>query len=109
AEQRAGQADARAQAAVERVDRVEAQARLERLELERELGVQRDVRQAAELEHGRAQAALEGERQLRARLEHELADAGKRLQSAEKARDAAIASVEQAATRGTPPRRKASQ
>ncbi len=60
--------------------------------------------QAAELEHGRAQAALEGERQLRARLEQDLADAGKRLQAAEKARDAAIAGLEQAATRGTTPR-----
>ncbi len=85
---------------------MEQQARSERAELERELGVQRDGRQAAELEHSRAQAALEGEQQLRARLEQDLADAGKRLQAAEKARDAAIAGLEQAATRGTTPRGK---
>lgn len=41
-----------------------------------------------------------------ARLEQDLADAGNRLQAAEKARDAAIAGLEQAATRGTTPRGK---
>jgi len=41
-----------------------------------------------------------------ARLEQDLADASKRLQAAEKARDAAIATLEQAATRGTTPRGK---
>ncbi len=56
----------------------------------------------------RAQTALQGQQQLRARLEQDLADTGKRLHAAEKARDAAIATLEQAATRGTTPRRKAS-
>jgi hypothetical protein len=64
AERRAEQADARAQAAVDRADRIEEQARAERAGLERELGEQRDARQAAELEQGRAQAALDAEQRL---------------------------------------------
>jgi hypothetical protein len=76
------------------------------MELERELAEQRDARQAAELEHGRAQAMLDAEQRLRAQLEKDLAAAQKRLEAAEKARDIAIATLEQAATRGTTPRRK---
>jgi hypothetical protein len=76
------------------------------MELERELAEQRDARQAAELEHGRAQAMLDAEQRLRAQLEKDLAAAQKRLEAAERARDTAIATLEQAATRGTTPRPK---
>ncbi len=62
AERRGEQAEQRAQAALYRADRVEQKARTERTELKRDLGAQREGRQAAELEHGRAQAALDAER-----------------------------------------------
>jgi len=59
------------------------------------------VRQAAELERGQAQTAMNGEQQLRSQLEKDLAQTQRRLEAAEKARDAAIKSLEQAAVRGT--------
>ena len=78
---------------------------LSEVQLEHELGQQRDPRQAAELEQGRAQAVLDAEQRLRARLEQDLDAAAKRLAAAETARDAAIATLEQAAARGTAGRR----
>jgi hypothetical protein len=102
AERRAEQADERAQAAVERA---EQQARAERAELERQLGEQRDARQAAEFEHGRAQAAHEAEQRLRAQLEKDLATTQWRLEAAEKARDTAIKTLGQAATRAATTRK----
>jgi hypothetical protein len=51
-----------------------------------------------------AGGALDADRELRAQLDSQLKDSQKRLAAAEKARDAAIAAVEQAA-RGRPPRR----
>jgi hypothetical protein len=71
------------------------------MELERELAGQRDVRQAAELEHERAQATLDAEQRLRAQLDKDLAAGQKRLEAAEKARDTAIATLERDATRGS--------
>ena len=65
----------------------------------------REARQAAELETGRAQAALDAEQRLRAQLEKDLAASQRRVEAAEKARDAAIASIQGAAARGTSPRR----
>lgn len=62
----AEQADERAQAAVERFDRLTREAHVERAALEGELSTQRDARQAGELEHGRAQATLDVEQRLRA-------------------------------------------
>jgi hypothetical protein len=55
----------------------------------------------------RSQAALEAEQRLRAQLDADLQAATKRLQAAERARDAAIASLETAATKaaGSPPMR----
>jgi hypothetical protein len=58
------------------------------------------VCQAAELEQGRAQAALDAEQRLRARLEPDLATAAERLAATETARDAAIATIERAARTG---------
>ena len=58
------------------------------------------MRQAAELERGQAQTAMNGEQQLRSQLEKDLAQTQRRLEAAEKARDAAIKSLEQAAVRG---------
>ena len=66
---------------------------------------QRDARPAAELEHGRAQAALDAEQRLRAQLEKDLAATQKRLEAAEKARDTAIKTLEQAATRAATTRK----
>ncbi len=103
AERRAQQADERAQTAIERADRVEQQARSERDELRAELAHQRDHRQASELAHARAQAALDAEQLIRAQLQSDLQAAGKRLEATERARDAAIASLETAATRGSTP------
>lgn len=99
----AEQADTRAQAAVDRVERIEQQTRGEREQLERALAEQRDRSQTAELAQARAQAALEAEQRLSAQLETDLQTATKRLEAAEKARDAAIASLEAAATRGSQP------
>jgi hypothetical protein len=53
----------------------------------------------------RAQATLDPEQRLRAKLEKDLATSQRRLDAAEKARDAAIASLEAAAARGTAPGR----
>lgn len=58
----------------------------------------------ADVARERAQAALDAERELRAQLDGQLKDSQKRLAAAEKARDAAIAALEQAA-RGRTPRR----
>jgi hypothetical protein len=49
---------------------------------------------------------LDAEQRLRAQLEKDLAAAQKRVEAAEKARHTAIATLEQAATRGTTPGRK---
>jgi hypothetical protein len=65
----------------------------------------RAARQAAELEQGRAQAGLDAEQRLRAQLEKDLAATQRRLEAAEKARDTAIKTLEQAATRGTTSRK----
>ena len=81
-------------------DRVEERTREDRAALERQLAQERSARQTAELQHGQAQTALQGEQRLRAQLEQDLAQAHRRLQAAEKARDAAIKSLEQAAVRG---------
>jgi hypothetical protein len=88
-------------AAVERADRTEERARDERATLERQLTDERAARQAVELDRGQAQTALHGEQQLRTQLEKDLADTQRRLEAAEKARDAAIKSLEQTAVRGT--------
>ena len=88
---------------VDRADRTEERARSERAKLDTQLAQQRDARQAAELERSRAQAALDAEQRLQAQLEKDLATSQRRLEAAEKARDAAIASLEAAATRGTTP------
>ena len=58
-----------------------------------------------ETSHGRAQAAHEAEQRLRAQLEQDLAATQRRLEAAEKARDTAIKTLEQAATRGTTSRK----
>ena len=50
---------------------------------------------------GGAATALHGEQQLRAQLGNDLAQTQRRLQAAEKARDAALKSLEQTAVRGT--------
>ena len=55
---------------------------------------------------GQAQAALDVEQRLPGQLERDLATAQQRLGAAERARDTAIATVEQAATRASAPRRK---
>ena len=60
----------------------------------------------AGLERGEAQAALEAEQRLRAQLEAELATSKKRLDAAEKARDAAIAARAPGASGAANPRRK---
>jgi len=80
--------------------------RAERVELDCDLGVQREGRQAAEAEHGRAQAALDVEQRSRGQLERDLATAQQRLGAVERARDTAIATVEHAATRARAQRRK---
>jgi hypothetical protein len=74
-------------------------------ELARRLAEQPDRRQAAELEHGCAQAALDAEQRLRAQLEKDIAATHRRLEAAEKASDTAIKTLEQAATRGTTSRK----
>jgi colicin import membrane protein len=101
ADQRATSAEQRADAAGQRAERIEERAREDRATLERQLGDERAGRQAAELQHGQAQTALQGEQQLRTQLENDLAQTQHRLEAAEKARDAAIKSLEQAAVRGT--------
>ncbi len=72
--------------------------------LQHELAEPRDRAQTVELAQARAQAALEAEQRLRAQLQTDLQTTTKRLEAAEKARDAAITTLEAAATRGaTPP------
>ena len=63
-------------------------------------------RQAAELDTGRAQAALDAEQRLRGQLEKDLAGPQRRLEAAEKARDAAIASIQAAAAARHAPRQR---
>ena len=89
----------RAQDAVDRADRAE-HAGSGRAELERELGQQREAREAAERERDRAQTALEAEQRLRAQLEADLEATQRRLEEAAKARDAAIATRKQGTSRG---------
>ncbi len=79
----------------ERADRVDERAREARATLERQLADERGARQAAELNRGQAQTALKGEQQLRVQLEKDLTQTQRRLDAAEKARDAAIKSLEQ--------------
>jgi hypothetical protein len=86
--------------------RAEQHARSERAELDRELGEQREAREAVELERDRAQAALDAEQRLRAQLQADLETAQQRLDVAEKARDATIATGEQPAIPRPTPRRK---
>jgi hypothetical protein len=69
--------------------------------LERQLADERAARQTVELDRGQAHAALQGQQQLRGQLEIDLAETQRRLEAAEKARDAAIKSLEQAAVRAT--------
>jgi hypothetical protein len=102
------------------VERAEQHARSERIERERERGEQREARAALELERDRARAALEleqdraqavleSEQQLRVQLQTDLESTQRRLEAAEKARDAAIAAIaagERPATRRSTPRRK---
>lgn len=91
---------------MERADVADQRAREDRAALESELAEQRAGRQVAELDRGRAQVALEGEQRLRAQLERDLEACQQRVTAAEKARDAAIKTLEQAAARGTSPRGK---
>ena len=90
--------------------RIEERAREDRAALERQLTDERAARQTAELERGQAQTTINGEQQqLRAQLETDLAQTQHRLEAAEKARDAAIKSLEQAAVRGTSTGRRTPQ
>jgi hypothetical protein len=111
--ERARAADLRAERASERADAADERARDQRAALDVELAQLRvdheqrssaltDRAQAAEIAHERADAALSAERQLRTQLQTQLSSTEQRLAGAEKARDAAIAAVEQAAKR--PPR-----
>ena len=109
--ERSEAADARAGRAEQRVAG-EQRARKDRAGFERDLERLRqdfEARLAAQQERThareRAQAALDADRELLAQLESQLKDSQKRLAAAEKARDAAIAAVEQAA-RGRTPRRR---
>jgi hypothetical protein len=86
AERRVEQADRRAQTAIERADRVEAQASEDRNQSEGELAGQRAARQAADLEQGRAQAGHAVEQRLSAELEKALEAAQGPLDAAEGAR-----------------------
>jgi hypothetical protein len=88
------------------VKRAEQQARSEHAELDRELGEQREAREAVELERDRAQAALDAEQRLRAQLQADLETAQQRLEVAEKARDTTIATGEQPAIRRRTLRRR---
>ncbi len=110
AEQQAAGATRRAEQAETRLDdavkRAEQHARSERAELERELAEQREARETVELERDRARAALDAEQGLRAQLQTDLQTAQQRLEVAEKARDATIATDEQPAIRSRTPRRK---
>ncbi|MCA1678499.1 MAG: hypothetical protein LC777_05880 [Actinobacteria bacterium] len=106
-------ADVRAERATQRADAADERARDQRAALDVELAQLRldheqrvsaltDRAQAAEIAQQRADAALSAERQLRTQLQTQLSSTEQRLAGAEKARDAAIAAVEQAAKR--PPR-----
>ncbi|MGO9975228.1 MAG: hypothetical protein ACLP01_20990 [Solirubrobacteraceae bacterium] len=113
-------AEHEAERACQDAERAEQHARSERAELECELGKQREARAALDLERDRAQAALEGEQRLRAQLQADLEgerrlraqprvdlETGqRRLEEAEKARDAGAAADQRAATRRGAPRRK---
>ena len=90
-----------------RKDRAGVERDLDRLrqDLDARLAAQHERAQTADVARERAQAALDADRELRAQLDSQLKDTQKRLTAAEKARDAAIATVEQAA-RGRTPRRE---
>ncbi|MGO9899753.1 MAG: hypothetical protein ACLP0J_08690 [Solirubrobacteraceae bacterium] len=131
AARRTAQAETNVADAVERAERAAQHARSERAELERELAEQREAREQAiaraseaqrkhdlaleqarvsELarrsERDRARAVLEAEQQLRAQLQTGLESTQRRLEAAEKARDAAIAAGERPATHRSTPRPK---
>ena len=77
-----------------------------RKDLEQRLAALSDRAQVAELAREHAETALAAGEQLRAQLQQQVTTTEKRLAAAEKARDAAIATVEQAAQGRRPPPRR---